>query len=101
MTKLMWIITTADVTLAVLKRHNPHKEEHEKNGFHTPAGGKKTGSLPGSISRNERQSVCSQPFKLFQTVSKAYPGVRIAKILAHPHVLRHTRAIGNDSASVP
>jgi integrase len=90
-----------DITMAVLKRHNPHKKNMRKMvSVPMPAVNKLARYLAlypemkgkaFSINR-------SNFFKLFQklTLECGFP-----KNLAHPHVLRHTRAMEMVRAGVP
>jgi site-specific recombinase XerD len=74
-----------DVTMAVLKRHNPHKLARYLALYPEMKG------KAFSINR-------SNFFKLFQKLTLE---CGIPKTLAHPHVLRHTRAMELVRAGVP
>jgi integrase len=90
-----------DITMAVLKRHNPHKKNMRKMvSVPMPAVNKLARYLAlypemkgkaFSINR-------SNFFKLFQKLTLE---CGIPKTLAHPHVLRHTRAMELVRAGVP
>jgi len=92
---------SGDVTLAVLKRHSPHKKNMRK-----------TVSVPLQAVNELARYLAQYPemkgkaftvnrsnfFKLFQKLSL---DCGIPKTLAHPHVLRHTRALEMIRAGVP
>ena len=92
---------SADVTLAVLKRHNPHKKNMRKMVSIPPLAVKKLAHYLAQYPEMKGKAFAvnrSNFFKLFQklTLECGFP-----KTLAHPHVLRHTRAMELVRAGVP
>lgn len=92
---------SADVTMAVLKRHNPHKKNMRKMVSVPPQVVKKLARYLSQYPEMKGKAFSinrSNFFKLFQklTLECGFP-----KNLAHPHVLRHSRAMEMVRAGVP
>ncbi|MCJ7525967.1 MAG: site-specific integrase [Candidatus Aminicenantes bacterium] len=92
---------SADVTLAVLKRHNPHKKNMRKM---IPVPLQAVTKLARYLARYPEMKGKafsidrSNFFRLFQKLTLE---CGFSKTLAHPHVLRHTRAMELVRAGVP
>ncbi len=90
-----------DVTMAVLKRHNPHKKNMRKMVSVPPQAVKKLAHYLAQYPEMKGKAFAvnrSNFFKLFQKLTLE---CGFSKTLAHPHVLRHTRAMEMVRAGVP
>jgi molybdate transport system regulatory protein len=90
-----------DVTMAVLKRHNPHKKNMRKMVSVPLQAVKKLARYLAQYPEMKGKAFSinrSNFFKLFQKLTLE---CGFSRTLAHPHVLRHTRAMELVRAGVP
>jgi integrase len=90
-----------DITMAVLKRHNPHKKNMRKMVSVPLQAVKKLARYLALYPEMKGKAFSinrSNFFKLFQKLTLE---CGFSKTLAHPHVLRHTRAMELVRAGVP
>jgi integrase len=92
---------SADVTLAVLKRHNPHKKNMRKMVSVPPLAVKKLARYLAQYPEMKGKAFSVDRSNFFVIFKKLTLECGFPKTLAHPHVLRHTRAMEMVRAGVP
>jgi len=92
---------SADVTMAVLKRHNPHKKNMRKMVSVPPQAVKKLARYLVQYPEMKGKAFSVDRSNFFGIFKKLTLECGFARNLAHPHVLRHTRAMEMVRAGVP
>jgi len=92
---------TGDVTMAVLKRHNPHKKKMRKMVPVPLQAVKKLSRYLAQFPEMKGKAFSVDRSNFFVIFKKLALECRFSKTLAHPHVLRHTRAMEMVRAGVP
>ena len=92
---------SADVTLAVLKRHNPHKKNMRKMVSIPPLAVKKLTRYLALYPEMKGKAFSVDRSNFFVIFKKLTLECGFSKTLAHPHVLRHTRPMEMVRAGVP
>jgi len=92
---------SADVTLAVLKRHNPHKKNMRKMVSVPPQAVNKLARYLAQYPEMKGKAFSVNRSNFFRLFQKLTLDCGFSKTLAHPHVLRHTRALEMVRAGVP
>ena len=90
-----------DITLAVLKRHNPHKKNLRKMVSVPMQAVKKLAHYLAQYPEMKGKAFSINRSNFFKLFQKLTLDCGIPKTLAHPHVLRHTRAMELVRAGVP
>lgn len=90
-----------DVTLAVLKRHNPHKKNMRKMVSVPPQAVNKLARYLAQYPEMKGKAFSVNRSNFFRLFQKLTLDCGFSKTLAHPHVLRHTRALEMVRAGVP
>lgn len=90
-----------DVTMAVLKRHNPHKKNMRKMVSVPPQVVKKLARYLSQYPEMKGRAFSVDRSNFFGIFKKLTLECGFPKNLAHPHVLRHTRAMEMVRAGVP
>jgi integrase len=92
---------SADITMAVLKRHNPHKKNMRKMVSVPPQVVKKLARYLARYPEMKGKAFSIDRSNFFRRFQKLTLKCGFPKTLAHPHVLRHTRAMEMVRAGVP
>jgi molybdate transport system regulatory protein len=92
---------SADVTLAVLKRRNPHKKNMRKMVPIPPLAIKKLARYLAQYPEMKGKAFSVDRSNFYGIFKKLALECGFPKTLAHPHVLRHTRAMEMVRAGVP
>ncbi len=92
---------TGDVTMAVLKRHNPHKKKMRKMVPVPLPAVKKLARYLAQYPEMKGKAFSIDRSNFFVIFKKLALECGFPKALAHPHVLRHTRAMELVRAGVP
>jgi len=90
-----------DVTLAVLKRHNPHKKNMRKMVSVPLQAVNKLARYLAQYPEMKGKAFSVNRSNFFRLFQKLTLDCGFSKTLAHPHVLRHTRALEMVRAGVP
>ncbi len=90
-----------DVTMAVLKRHNPHKKNMRKMVSIPPLAVKKLARYLAQYPEMKGKAFAVDRSNFFGIFKKLALECGFPKTLAHPHILRHTRAMEMVRAGVP
>lgn len=92
---------TGDVTMAVLKRHNPHKKKIRKMVPVPLQAVKKLARYLAQYPEMKGKALSIDRSNFFGIFKKLALECGFPKTLAHPHVMRHTRAMEMIRAGVP
>ncbi len=92
---------TGDVTMAVLKRHHPHKKKMRKMVPVPLQAVKKLARYLAQYPEMKGKAFSVDRSNFFGIFKKLTLECGLPKTLAHPHVLRHTRAMELVRAGVP
>lgn len=92
---------TGDVTMAVLKRHNPHKKKMRKMVPVPLQAVKKLARYLAQYPEMKGKALSIDRSNFFGIFKKLALECGFPKTLAHPHVMRHTRAMEMIRAGVP
>lgn len=92
---------SADVTLAVLKRHNPHNKNMRKTVSVPQQAVNKLARYLAQYPEMKGKAFAVNRSNFFRLFQKLTLECGFSKTLAHPHVLRHTRALEMVRAGVP
>lgn len=92
---------SADITMAVLKRHNPHKKNMRKMVSVPPQVVKKLARYLAQYPEMKGKTFSIDRSNFFRIFQKLTLECGFPRTLAHPHVLRHTRAMEMVRAGVP
>jgi site-specific recombinase XerD len=92
---------SGDVTLAVLKRHSPHKQNMRKMVSVPLQAVNELARYLAQYPEMKGKALSVNRSNFFRLFQKLTLDCGIPKTLAHPHVLRHTRALEMIRAGVP
>ena len=92
---------SADVTLAVLKRHNPHNKNMRKMVSVPQQAVNKLARYLAQYPEMKGKAFAVNRSNFFRLFQKLTLECGFSKTLAHPHVLRHTRVLEMVRAGVP
>jgi molybdate transport system regulatory protein len=92
---------SADVTLAVLKRHNPHNKNMRKMVSVPQQAVNKLARYLAQYPEMKGKAFAVNRSNFFRLFQKLTLECGFSKTLAHPHILRHTRALEMVRAGVP
>lgn len=92
---------SGDVTMAVLKRHHPHKKKMRKMVPVPPQAVNKLAHYLTQYPEMKGKAFSVDRSNFFVIFKKLALECGFPKTLAHPHVLRHTRAMEMVRAGVP
>ena len=92
---------SADVTLAILKRHNPKKKNMRKMVSVPLQAVSKLARYLARYPEMKGKAFSVDRSNFFRLFQKLTLDCGFSKTLAHPHVLRHTRALEMVRAGVP